>query len=404
MRLRASFAALLCIALASCALNKDLDSRLTACVNGSNAALQQAFQKTFAPAINSKSCKNCHNGTSGSAPYAFASSSLPTAYGDSKKLSVLSSPGASRLVTKVRNEQHQCAPNCATIATEFETAIRAWAAEEQKVPSIASCQARVPAPSPNRVVTQAQVIRMADLPTNGTNRSYRFDLGLASPPVPNAGFEIQVAALSQPNEISRGSFILSSPKLGFSGTPNYRISNLQVWQERAINTAAINFEGLEAVVVGGAFNPTAGNWPFPLLSFFTQLITVRVAEGDSIGFSFDLVRTTADPFVGGAGVGGCRSLPLFNSTVAPILTARCRGCHGANGSGAFTAYPLRTGDDVCTQSLSRSNLGTPAQSRLLLRPQGLQGTHPPLGGNGLNTSDISLITAWIQDEAARSAQ
>ncbi len=403
MVVKISAAVLLCLALSSCALNKDLDSSLSACVNGSNSALQQAFQKTLAPAMGSKNCKNCHHGGSVSASYAFASSDVVIAYGDSKKLSVLSSPGASRLVTKVKNEQHNCAPNCASIAIEFEAAIQAWAAEEQKVPSVASCQKKVPVPSPNRVVTQSQVIRMADLP-NGTTRRYRYDLAFATPPVPNAGFEIVVAPLSQPNEISRGSYLLSSPKFGFAGTTNYRISNLQVWQERAINTSAINFEGLEAVVAGGAFNLAAATWPFPLLSLFTQLVTVRVAEGDSVAFSFELVKTTADPFVGGAGVGGCRSIALFNSTVDPVLTARCRSCHGANGSGAFTAYPLRTGDDVCTQSLSRSNLASPAQSRLLLKPQGLQGNHPILGGNGLNTSDISLITAWIQDEAARSGR
>lgn len=83
-----------------------------------------AYQQTVYPISRSSSyaCVGCHNTRSP----AHASSNPQTAHDATLSVVNFNSPADSRIVKKVREEQHNCGANCSSIATQYENAIIEW--------------------------------------------------------------------------------------------------------------------------------------------------------------------------------------------------------------------------------------------------------------------------------------
>ena len=91
-----------------------------------------------------------------------------------------------------------------------------------------------------------------------------------------------------------------------------------------------------------------------------------------------------------AGAGGAAKA-MFVSTVQPILTTNCSGCHAGNDGNGW----LRPNPDAYTSVMAFSKLvdtGSPTSSTMLTR-----GQHE---GPMLQPADAAAILTWIQAEAA----
>jgi mono/diheme cytochrome c family protein len=82
----------------------------------------------------------------------------------------------------------------------------------------------------------------------------------------------------------------------------------------------------------------------------------------------------------------------FKSQVDPIFAAACVGCHGS-GTGGLTLVGNPTQD--YPQALAQSNIGSPSESPLYLKPTG-QVSHG--GGTVLqpDSDDAKFILSWIE--------
>src|SRR5690349_1082841 len=92
----------------------------------------------------------------------------------------------------------------------------------------------------------------------------------------------------------------------------------------------------------------------------------------------------------------------FNGDVHAILATRCLGCHSQEKrSGGLS---LATYDDVLNGGRSGAVVrpGNSANSIIVQRLNGPASTRMPLGGQALTTTEIGVITTWI-DQGARRA-
>lgn len=119
--------------------------------------------------------------------------------------------------------------------------------------------------------------------------------------------------------------------------------------------------------------------------------------------------TATPPPPAGCGTNG---FAKFLSTVKPVLTGLCAGCHGGGNAGAKGAMDLSglastTDNNACLQVRLHLDTVTPANSTVLRPPNGLDAAHPAQGKlstatNPTLVSFTNAITSWATVEAANN--
>ncbi len=380
----------------SCAVGKD-EALGGACVGEDpsvTAERHSAFAATLSPVFSTRGCISCHDGVSGAGPGSFANSSPETAYGSARGYSNFDAVGASRFVTKIK-ENHQCGANCAATAASLETQIAAWASREAALPDY-HCSSGGTA-----TTTAALTINASDLSLTNT-KLYRWDLSKANPPIAGAGFELKARLYYAPTSISNGSYILSDPKFAFTGGSNMRVSNITFVVDGTPSTTYMNFVPIDFVLAPGSFSMGLVTWNFPVLSSAMQVKAFEGMGTEALAISFDVEATadaidsSSDRFV------SCMNPTRFSSQVAPIFTNanRCATCHASAGSQANSAFSMSVGVDLCNESLLRSTLSDPRQSFLITHPLREDGgAHPSGTPTTLSAGQISTIVDWLTEEA-----
>ena len=82
----------------------------------------------------------------------------------------------------------------------------------------------------------------------------------------------------------------------------------------------------------------------------------------------------------------------YSTTIQPIFTNNCTGCHGGSGGLSLTSYSLLMENDVV-------NPGNSAESQLIKKLKGTAGTQMPKNQNPLDDATIDLIETWIDEGA-----
>jgi hypothetical protein len=384
------------IALTGCAIGKD--SNLAGACAGASAeamgAQAAAFGSTLHPVFGKNACNNCHDG-SGKAPYSFAASDPTTAVASALKLVDLATPDASRFVSKVGTELHQCggtSSGCSAIANEMKTQIEKWATMVADVP-VPRCDVV------GTLITSApKQITQADL-ADGNIKQMRWDMNAASLGLGTIWFQAEVKLYQAASGSSKGAFTIRAPMVA-TATKRLRVGSIQFLINGRLDSSYSNFAGTSFIVDSAPFDVNSLNWDFPFVSNAQQLIAwENNPGGDSIAIQIDVQPTEEAPdilldeYV-------CYERANFNANVLTILNNRCTGCHGVAGSAAANAYPLMTTVDQCVETLKKSNYTSPSTS-LLFRKARDNSNHPggaPLAGQ---TAEINRIISWIQAEAAR---
>jgi WD40 repeat protein len=110
--------------------------------------------------------------------------------------------------------------------------------------------------------------------------------------------------------------------------------------------------------------------------------------------------------IGGAGILACALLPAqdspsFAKDVAPIFTANCAGCHGANVRMGSLSLDTYDGLEKGGNHGKVIEPGKSQESRLYLMIAGQLSPAMPLSGKPLAEGDIAIVKKWI-DAGAKS--
>ncbi len=386
----------------SCAIGKD-ESQASACAGEDpsiTAERHSAFSATVSPIFAANSCTACHDGLSGAGPGSFANASADTAYGSARGYVNFDSAAGSRFVTKMK-ENHQCGSKCASIASEMETQIAAWATREAALPAYECNEGG------SAITSAALTIKATDLNLT-TAKVYRWDLSQATPPMPGAAFELKARLYYEPTTISNGSYILSDPKFAFTGSSNMRVSNISFVVNGVATNQYSNYIPVDFVVAPGAFTMPQLAWNFPILSTSLQVKAFEGPGSETLAVSLTL-ESTSDPVDStNTRSVSCMNPTRFSAQVAPILTgtSRCVRCHAMAGNQAMLAFSMATGTDLCNEAMLRSTLEDPRQSYLITHPRKEDGGgHPALDNNnggangGLTNAQVTTIVDWLTEEA-----
>lgn len=336
-----------------------------------------AFKATIYPDLQ-QNCYECHNSVTPKAPSPFADDSPSTAYASAKRFANFSNPSGSAFVDRMR-AGHNCGGNCSSLAVSFAADIGEWA-KSDSAGSSSSCgdedDAKV-------ILTQAQSV-----PTSLSGSiTLTYDLGAASPALPEATFQVTATRFTQGGVDGPGSYQLIHPMLaiGLQSNPklNVRISKIEILFDGQENASYRSWLGTNFVV-----QPRSYPVGSPLTGWYDvnespELVDWVNPNGDMVSFKLRISTTNDYPTIPANDPYICKpaNLGRFQTMFTAIRTGgsqSCTSCHLGTNANAYAAFPMDAAGNAttCREFKKRTDLATPLNSAFYVTPLTGPTIHP----------------------------
>jgi len=221
------------------------------------------------------------------------------------------------------------------------------------------------------------------------------EITTAEVPVPASGAaEIALPRLggkiSLVGSLAGGILSLKDVALVAAGGSGVRVSGIHLHVRHADGTEEIDQSLANAEVVAAKGQS--------VLVDIGLVVIPNVSADDKMRIVLDELEASN---LADGGAGGCKAVATFQTTAAPALQAACAGCHytGGTGNGALDLAGLgKSPADfaaACAQAKNKINVGTPAQSAIILAPTGGRPSHP---FKNATPAFVTAMTTWIAAE------
>lgn len=307
---------------------------------GPDAVSYEAFSQTVYP-LTRAHCASCH--ATHTQPV-HASSSVKTAHDAviSQFKVNFGNISASRMVAKLRDENHNCWGDCQTAAAEMQAAIETWHAEilaSGPVPETPGNQPKVTAQS----LPVAVEIDKAGNPT----ATLEFEIDTLAG-VPGAKFRIDISNFDD------YTYQVTRPRIE-TATSNIYVKAVKILVNGNYTPQHATYNLVDMVIT-----PVDG-------TLSTASMLVLKDKGpieDLISFSFDQLEATNSPGTGSDGGGGAGdSLTAFRNSVYPVSQMYCISCHQTRFPNHASDNTLVAHDDLINGNYIDFN--NPANSSLV---------------------------------------